>query len=135
MAIGAGAFTSFAVDEGGVLWAWGLNNLGQTGTGSQANEVEVPQKVIGMSRDELGASVVAMAGGLHHSVFLTSNGKVYACGRANAGQIGLPKGHEAFVDGEGVRDYLRVPAMRMTLLFGFRVAYIIILRSRREGRC
>ena len=41
------------------------------------------------------AGVVAMEGGAHHSVFLTTDGRVYACGRADAGQIGVPKDHEA----------------------------------------
>jgi regulator of chromosome condensation len=104
--IGAGAFTSFAVDEDGVLWAWGLNKTGQTGTGSKEDEVGVPTKVIGLSKEELGgdAVVVVMEGGADHSVFLTSDGRVYACGQVD-GRIGLPKDH---ADGDIVWEPVRV---------------------------
>jgi regulator of chromosome condensation len=104
--------TSFAVDEDGTLWGWGLNNLGQTGTGSEQVQIPVPTKVVGMNREALdGATVITMHGGVHHSMFLTSDGKMYACGRANAGQIGLPKDHPVFVDGGEDRDHLRVPVL------------------------
>jgi regulator of chromosome condensation len=83
--IGAGAFTSFAVDEEGVLWGWWLNNLRQMGTGSDDVEVGTPARVVGMSREELGGGcvVVAVVGGEHHSVFVVPDGSVYACERAN----------------------------------------------------
>ena len=46
VAIGTGAMTSFAIDENGTLWGWGLNNLGQTGTGSKQVRAPVPTKVL-----------------------------------------------------------------------------------------
>jgi regulator of chromosome condensation len=92
VAIGAGRFNSFAVDEAGVLWAWGLNIDGQTGTGSTESVVETPGKVTGMSKTELGgATVISMQGGAHHSLFLSSDGHVFTCGHSDAGQIGIPK--------------------------------------------
>ena len=112
VAIGAGGMTSFAVDEDGVLWAWGSNHLGQAGTGSGEMEIWLPTKVVGLSKEELGgATVVAMQGGEHHSLFLTSDGKIYACGRADAGQLGLPKDHVLFAERKEDRDHLRVPAL------------------------
>jgi regulator of chromosome condensation len=106
--------TSFAVDEDGVVWAWGLNNLGQTGTGSTETDITLPTPVVGMSAKDLSEDgqhvrVVAMEGGEHHALFLTSNGRVYACGRANAGQIGLPQDDPVFVARGEDRDHLRVP--------------------------
>ncbi|KAI0346831.1 RCC1/BLIP-II [Trametopsis cervina] len=90
VAIGAGNYTSFAVDESGTVWAWGLNNMGQTGTGSSESEVQLPTKVRGLSREELdGDTVSEIAGGEHHTVFLTEKGKVYACGRSSGGQLGI----------------------------------------------
>ena len=100
VAIGAGNYASFAVDQNGSVWAWGLNNMGQTGTGfddpAEDNMVPQPKQVLGLSREELdGATVTSIAGGEHHTLFLTSAGEVYACGRATAGQLGLPPSHHA----------------------------------------
>lgn len=90
--VGAGNYASFAVDEKGDVWAWGLNNMGQTGTGINEAEVQLPRKVVGLSKAELGGedTVVQIAGGEHHTLFLTSQGRVYACGRSNGGQLGIP---------------------------------------------
>ena len=99
VAIGANNYASFAVDQNGDVWAWGLNNMGQTGTGfddPEDNTVPQPKKVAGLSRGELnGATVTSISGGEHHTLFLTSAGEVYACGRATAGQLGLPPTHSA----------------------------------------
>lgn len=102
--VGAGAYTSFAVDDKGDVWAWGLNNMGQTGTGYEGETetmVLQPTKIDELSKEELGGeTVVQIAGGEHHTLFRTSGGRVFACGRANGGQLGLPSDHEAFKDPE-----------------------------------
>lgn len=84
------------------MWGWGLNTMGQTGTGMSPNiEVPLPSQVIGLSKEELGGeTVVEIAGGEHHTLFLTSDGRVYACGRSDCGQLGLPEDDEAFKDRE-----------------------------------
>ncbi|KAH8094886.1 RCC1/BLIP-II [Cristinia sonorae] len=114
VAIGAGSYTSFAVDDKGEVWAWGLNNMGQTGTGfrgAQDSEVSAPKRVVGLSKAELGGEehVVQIAGGEHHTLFLTSAGKVYACGRSDGGQLGIDKDDEAFKDA-AFPDMLETPA-------------------------
>jgi len=101
--IGSGNYHSFAVDDRGDVWGWGMNTMGQTGTGVRQlkvdEEVQAPKKVIGLSKEELdGETIVEIAGGDHHTLFLTSDGKVYACGRSSSGQLGLPKDHPAFTD-------------------------------------
>jgi regulator of chromosome condensation len=110
--VGAGHYHSFAVDDSGDVWGWGLNSMGQTGTGytfPSDSEVFLPKKVIGLSKEELGGeTVVEIVGGDHHSLFRTSGGKVYACGRVNAGQLGLPKDHPAF-KGDTDLDFLPEP--------------------------
>ncbi|KAJ7597430.1 RCC1/BLIP-II [Mycena floridula] len=110
--VGAGIYHSFAVDDSGVVWGWGLNSMGQTGTGYSDEDAFVPQpaQVIGLSQKELGGKtkVVSIAGGEHHTLFLTSDGKVYACGRSNAGQLGLADDDEAFADREHP-DFLAEP--------------------------
>ncbi|KAI0776766.1 regulator of chromosome condensation 1/beta-lactamase-inhibitor protein II [Trametes elegans] len=93
--VGTGTDHSFAVDEDGNTWGWGLNGHGQTGTGlgSERNEdrvVATPLRVHGMSKAELsGATVVQIAGGTQHTLFLTSVGRVYGCGNYEDGQIGF----------------------------------------------
>jgi regulator of chromosome condensation len=100
--IGAGSFHSFAVDDAGDVWAWGLNSMGQTGTGYETSDdavIQLPQKVTRLSREALGGDeVIQIVGGNHHTLFLTSSGKLYACGRSNAGQLGLPDDDLAFKD-------------------------------------
>jgi regulator of chromosome condensation len=95
--IGAGAYHSFAVDEAGDIWGWGLNSMGQTGTCSEDSVVQLPKKVKNLSKKELNDDVVVQIdGGSHHSVFLLASGKVYACGRSNGGQLGLADDDVAF---------------------------------------
>lgn len=110
VAIGAGNYHSFAVDDKGDVWGWGLNSMGQTGTGITANtEVHLPTKVIGLSKEDLsGETVVEIAGGEHHTIFLTSKGEVFACGRSDGGQLGLEDGDPAFNDREHP-DFLPEP--------------------------
>lgn len=112
--VGAGDNHSFAVDDKGDVWAWGLNSMGQTGTGwgSAADDViQLPTKVERLSKTELGEDVVVqIEGGAHHSLFLTQLGRIYACGRSNAGQLGLLDDDEAFRD-RADPDFITEPAL------------------------
>lgn len=103
--VGAGNYHSFAVDNQGTVWGWGLNTMGQTGTGYYDAETDSqvlrPTEVESLSKDKLdGATVVQISGGEHHTLFRTSDGRVFACGRANGGQLGLPADHPALQDPE-----------------------------------
>ncbi|KAJ7228383.1 regulator of chromosome condensation 1/beta-lactamase-inhibitor protein II [Mycena pura] len=110
--LGAGIYHSFAVDENGTVWGWGLNSMGQTGTGLDDKEdesVAVPRVVRRLSKEELGGeTVVQISGGEHHTLFLTSGGSVYACGRANSSQLGLAKDDAAW-EGDAAREFLPEP--------------------------
>ncbi|KAF8165485.1 regulator of chromosome condensation 1/beta-lactamase-inhibitor protein II [Crassisporium funariophilum] len=112
--IGAGSYHSFAVDDKGDLWGWGLNSMGQTGTGYESTAdavVQLPQKVKGLSKEELGGDyVVQIEGGAHHSVFLTNSGKVYSVGRSNGGQLGLAADDPAF-EGDADAEFIGEPAL------------------------
>ncbi|KAI0749576.1 regulator of chromosome condensation 1/beta-lactamase-inhibitor protein II [Daedaleopsis nitida] len=95
--IGAGADHSFAVDEDGTVWGWGLNGHGQTGTGVDPNSepedrvVQAPLPVPGLGKADLGGSTVTqIAGGAQHTLFLTADGRVFACGNCEDGQLGIP---------------------------------------------
>jgi regulator of chromosome condensation len=112
--VGAGIYHSFAVDEAGTVWGWGLNSMGQTGTGLESKDdesVPMPMVVRRLSKEELGGeTVVQISGGNHHTLFLTSGGKVYACGRANSSQLGLAADDEAF-EGDPTREFLPEPVL------------------------
>ncbi|EDR12344.1 uncharacterized protein LACBIDRAFT_158234, partial [Laccaria bicolor S238N-H82] len=110
--VGAGAYHSFAVDDKGDVWGWGLNSMGQTGTGYESSDdslVQLPQKVERLSKESLaGDVVVEIVGGEHHTLFLTSTGQVFACGRCNAGQLGLAEDDSAFQNYPD-QDFIPVP--------------------------
>ncbi|KAF9534767.1 regulator of chromosome condensation 1/beta-lactamase-inhibitor protein II [Crepidotus variabilis] len=112
--VGAGQNHSFAVDHEGDVWAWGLNSMGQTGTGWSSeddNIVLLPTKVEKLSKSKLqGDVVIQIVGGAHHTIFLTQAGKVYACGRSNVGQLGLADDDAAFNDRESP-DFIGEPTL------------------------
>jgi len=61
------------LDENGNAWAWGHNNYGQCGVGSKDVIVKEPTQV-NLS------NVVDIACGVNHTLFLTKDGTVHACG-------------------------------------------------------
>lgn len=81
-AIAAGEQHTLAVDLQGRVWAWGFNEYGQLGQPTSVKYSNKPVLVSGVN------DVVAVAAGANHSVALTSDGKVYAWGRGNEGQVG-----------------------------------------------
>ncbi|KAG0152556.1 hypothetical protein CROQUDRAFT_650002 [Cronartium quercuum f. sp. fusiforme G11] len=107
--IGSGGSHSFAVNQAGLVYGWGLNTRGQLGIGSseEAHEYEiipVPTLIESLSPDQHdGARVVAIAGGDFHSLFLFSNGEVWAVGSYENSEIGISKNHEAIVKLEQLR--------------------------------
>jgi regulator of chromosome condensation len=105
---------SFAVDEAGDVWAWGLNSRGQTGTGvtnpEADGEVHAPTRVPKLARAALGgAPVVEIVGGDHHTLFRTEDGRVFACGRSDEHQLGLAAADPAFAE-RAFDDFLPEPA-------------------------
>jgi len=75
--------------------------MGQIGVGRdvdsprEAAVVQTPTKVIGLSKEELGGAVITeISGGEHSTLFLASNGNVYACGSSNDGRL-WSRGHRS----------------------------------------
>ncbi|HEY83165.1 MAG TPA: RCC1 repeat- and reductase domain-containing protein, partial [Dehalococcoidia bacterium] len=64
-----------------VPWAWGLNDYGQLGDGTNTNQ-KIPVLVSNLS------GITAVAGGRWHSLALRSDGTVWAWGRNDFGQLG-----------------------------------------------
>ncbi|MFW6056818.1 MAG: RCC1-like domain-containing protein [Chloroflexota bacterium] len=83
-AVAAGSGHSLAVKSDGTLWTWGWNWEGQLGDGSSGADTNrnTPYQVSGLS------SVVAAAGGEHHSLALLADGTVWAWGFNPQGQLG-----------------------------------------------
>lgn len=87
--IACGAFHSFAADTNGQIYAWGLNNFGQTGIIQGAGEsnafVEKPAIVESLKPFRIRE----IKGGNHHSIACTDDGKLLIWGRCDEAQAGL----------------------------------------------
>lgn len=91
-AIGTGSYHSFALSHSNELYVWGLNNYQQCGLWTEddqsAPDIVKSPTVIATLRDK--GIVKSVVGGEHHSLVLMENGDVYAFGRADSSQLGLP---------------------------------------------
>lgn len=84
-AIGCGSYHSLIVISP-FVYACGLNNYGQLGNDSKDSK----DRLTAIDTLE-GLGVVSVKGGMHHSLVLTSEGKIFAFGRGDSGQLGLPE--------------------------------------------
>ncbi len=82
-AIAAGANHSLAITSTGAVFAWGENRAGQLGDGTTTSS-STPVAV----RLPAGTTVTAIAGGLGHSLAVTSTGTTLAWGGNARGQLG-----------------------------------------------
>ncbi len=80
--IAAGNSHSLAVKNDGTIWAWGDNSNGQLGNGITMNSCSIPKQVPELK------NVVAVAAGYQYSLALTEDGKVWAWGINQFGQLG-----------------------------------------------
>ena len=81
ISISAGYNHSLAIKEDGSLWAWGLNNSGQLGDGTNTNR-NIPTRV-GTDTDWINISA-----GDGHSLALKEDGSLWAWGLNDSGQLG-----------------------------------------------
>ena len=82
-----GSYSTFALAQDGAVFAWGLNNYGQLGTGDVETQYG-PVKIESLT-SLLSDECVCIASGQHHTIVLDAAGKVYAMGRAEYGRLGL----------------------------------------------
>lgn len=100
--VGAGHYSSFAVDKDGDVFAWGLNASSQCGIEPEDRlalgpAIWSPHLVESLSPDQHdGARVVQIEGGEHFTAFLFSDGSVWTCGRNDDGQCGLAADHPVY---------------------------------------
>lgn len=115
----AGYHHSFAVNGDGEVWAWGLNNYGQTGvpvtrgqrSGMGTISVIAPTRVKALQ----GHKIVCVAAGLHHSIACAEDGTVLVWGRCDDGQMGIDlttvSGDDVQRDSRGRPTELSVPTV------------------------
>lgn len=103
--IACGGGKRFAIKSDGTVYGWGNNYYGQLGINSTELTIYHPTKV----KDVDGVSdlkdVIQIACGSEHTLFLKSDGRVYACGRNHNGQLG---------DGTTTNRYKIVPVKNLT---------------------
>jgi alpha-tubulin suppressor-like RCC1 family protein len=83
----AGNTSSFFITEQKTVYATGDNKLFQLGLGADTTFTYVPKEISYLTRNNI--KIVDVASGWNHTLFLTDNGRVYACGNNNVGQLGL----------------------------------------------
>jgi len=81
-AVAAGLSHSLAIDNNGVIWAWGNNSYAQIGNGSSGSNVLTPAQL------SVSGGAKAIAAGWYHSLAVSSSGGAWAWGRNLYGQIG-----------------------------------------------
>ncbi len=83
VAMSAGGYQGVALNRGGRVWSFGSNEAGQRGDGStEINSNGTPVLLNDLKH------VVAISSGGRHNLALTAEGKVYAWGSDDNGQIG-----------------------------------------------
>ncbi|KAF8466393.1 regulator of chromosome condensation 1/beta-lactamase-inhibitor protein II [Kalaharituber pfeilii] len=91
--IGAGSYHSFAIDDKGKVFAWGVNQYAQCGLYDDEDSptggalIPVPTHVKALD----GYDIVHITGGEHHSAAITKEGDLLMWGRIDANEVGLDR--------------------------------------------
>lgn len=117
--VACGSYNSFAVDNKGDVYAWGLNTFGQTGlpkpivkaTGEEEDIILAPKLVTCLKEYD----IKEMQGGAHHTVACTKSGQLLFWGRIDTHQSGMsvddmPK-ESLYFDEQDRPRYLQRPAI------------------------
>jgi alpha-tubulin suppressor-like RCC1 family protein len=84
-AIAGGLYHSLFLKSGGSLWGMGYNALGQLGDGTYGN---FPNNGTNLPEQIISSGIIAIAAGHNYSLFLKSNGSLWATGGNFYGQLG-----------------------------------------------
>lgn len=83
VAVSAGGYQGLALNRGGRVWSFGANDAGQRGNGTTSGTTNgTPVLLNGLHK------IIQISSGARHNMVLTSEGKVYAWGSDENGQIG-----------------------------------------------
>ncbi|SMQ49084.1 unnamed protein product [Zymoseptoria tritici ST99CH_3D7] len=89
--IETGGYHSFAISKTGDVYAWGLNNFGETGIMDNAGQDDAvivnPRQVPSLK----GKDLISIKGGGHHSLAATAEGDCLIWGRIDGNQTGFTK--------------------------------------------
>ncbi|EPY51662.1 ran GDP/GTP exchange factor [Schizosaccharomyces cryophilus OY26] len=90
VAVGAGSYHSFAINNKGKVYAWGLNMTKQCAIADEEDEEEgiVTKPTLVEALEPY--KIKAITGGEHHSLALLEDGRVLAWGRQDRHQLGIP---------------------------------------------
>jgi len=89
VAVAAGANHSLALDNAGMLWAWGSDGYSQLGDDdSTLTSQTSPVSVINGSTGAALANVIGVAANATNSFALRNDGSVFACGDNSTGELG-----------------------------------------------
>lgn len=84
--VAAGGSHSLALLSDGTVWAWGKNNRGQLGNGTNNQSNYAVQ--VAVNANTMVSGIVSVAGGFEHSVAVKSDGTVWAWGANGFKQLG-----------------------------------------------
>ncbi|KAJ0119583.1 rcc1 domain-containing protein [Diaporthe amygdali] len=87
--IACGSYHSFAIDDLGRLYSWGLNNFGELGLDQNAGEDDATVLEPTLVESLADYSIAEVSGGEHHSIACTDDGRLLAWGRIDGNQTGL----------------------------------------------
>ncbi|KAI9673372.1 MAG: hypothetical protein M1817_002834 [Caeruleum heppii] len=87
--IACGAFHSFATDNNGKVWSWGLNSYGQTGVEQGVGNDEATVVAPAIVKSLKDYEIVNIDGGAHHSIAVTKGGDCLVWGRCDGCQMGV----------------------------------------------
>ena len=79
----SGISSTCAIDTEGILWCWGHNTYGQTGSGSTETYLDSPERVLIDSNE----TIVDVALGYQYKCALTVSQQIYCWGNNNYGQL------------------------------------------------
>ncbi|KAK3316485.1 regulator of chromosome condensation 1/beta-lactamase-inhibitor protein II [Apodospora peruviana] len=100
--LACGSYHCFVLDTKGRVIGWGLNNYAELGVraeaGSDGGYIMKPQMIESLADYE----ITSIAGGEHHSVACTEDGKLLTWGRIDGHQVGQPK--ETFNEDNTIYD-------------------------------
>jgi len=103
------AVHQFAITDEGKVYAWGRNEKGQLGL-NDLRDRKCPTLIESLSEHRVTAAAV----GRNHSLFLTDQGKVFACGDNKAGQVGVGLKAGGIIKAPQLLTYDGAPACRIS---------------------